>query len=42
MVAIERATHYYVGQPELLQEAVAASLRWLEDRGFGHYDAWSQ
>jgi pimeloyl-ACP methyl ester carboxylesterase len=39
MVAIKRATHYYVGQPELLQEAVTTSLRWLEHRGFGQYDA---
>ena len=33
--AIAGATHYYVGQPELLQKAVDVSLRWLEKRGFG-------
>ena len=27
--AIKGATHYYVGQPELLQQAVDISLRWL-------------
>jgi len=38
MVAIARATHYYVGQPELLQEAVTTSLRWLQERQLGDYD----
>lgn len=33
-MAIKGATHYYVGQPALLQEAVTASLAWLEERGF--------
>jgi dienelactone hydrolase len=36
-VAIKGATHYYVGQPELLQQAVSVSLRWLAERGFGDY-----
>jgi alpha-beta hydrolase superfamily lysophospholipase len=31
-LAIKGATHYYVGQPALLQEAVTASLNWLEER----------
>ena len=33
-VRIERATHYYVGQPELLKQAVDVSVQWLQDRGF--------
>jgi alpha-beta hydrolase superfamily lysophospholipase len=33
-MAIKGATHYYVGQPALLQEAVTASLQWLADRDF--------
>jgi hypothetical protein len=36
-VAIKGATHYYVGQPELLQEAVTRSLDWLSARGLGDY-----
>ena len=32
-MAVKGATHYYVGQPALLQEAVTASLQWLEERG---------
>ena len=32
-VRIERATHYYVGQPELLKQAVDVSVQWLQDRG---------
>jgi alpha-beta hydrolase superfamily lysophospholipase len=31
--AIAGATHYYVGQPELLEQAVALSMEWLEHRG---------
>jgi alpha-beta hydrolase superfamily lysophospholipase len=34
-VAIKNATHYYVGQPELLQQAVELSLAWLAARGLG-------
>lgn len=30
---IAGATHYYVGQPELLQQAIDVSLRWLAERG---------
>jgi hypothetical protein len=30
--AIQGATHYYAGQPGLLQEAVYAVLDWLESR----------
>jgi len=37
-VAIKGATHYYVGQPALLQEAVTASLQWLGERGLGEYE----
>jgi alpha-beta hydrolase superfamily lysophospholipase len=29
-VRIERATHYYVGQPELLRQAVDVTVGWLE------------
>jgi pimeloyl-ACP methyl ester carboxylesterase len=32
-VRIERATHYYVGQPGLLEEALDVTARWLEARG---------
>jgi dienelactone hydrolase len=32
--AIKGATHYYVGQPELLRQAVDVSLAWLHERGF--------
>jgi pimeloyl-ACP methyl ester carboxylesterase len=32
-IAIKGATHYYVGQPELLQQAVDACLGWLRARG---------
>jgi alpha-beta hydrolase superfamily lysophospholipase len=32
--AILGATHYYVGQPALLQKAVDVCLRWLEERDF--------
>jgi hypothetical protein len=31
-VAINGATHYYVGQPELLQQAVDTGLAWLRER----------
>jgi alpha-beta hydrolase superfamily lysophospholipase len=31
--AIKGATHYYVGQPELLRQAVDISLAWLQERG---------
>ena len=31
--AIKGATHYYVGQPELLNEAVDVTVRWMEERG---------
>ena len=37
-LAIQGATHYYVGQPALLQEAVTASLQWLGERGLGEYE----
>jgi alpha-beta hydrolase superfamily lysophospholipase len=37
-MAIKGATHYYVGQPALLQEAVTASLHWLGEHGFGEYE----
>jgi pimeloyl-ACP methyl ester carboxylesterase len=30
--SIKGATHYYVGQPELLQEAVDTVLEWMEER----------
>jgi dienelactone hydrolase len=33
LAAIAGATHYYVGQPELLEQAVALSMEWLEHRG---------
>jgi alpha/beta superfamily hydrolase len=33
LVAIKGATHYYVGQPELLQQAVDTCLGWLRERG---------
>jgi pimeloyl-ACP methyl ester carboxylesterase len=32
-VRIERATHYYVGQPDLLRQAVDVTLGWLQERG---------
>jgi alpha-beta hydrolase superfamily lysophospholipase len=32
-VAIAGATHYYVGQPELLRQAVDITLRWMDERG---------
>jgi pimeloyl-ACP methyl ester carboxylesterase len=32
-VRIERATHYYVGQPELLRRAVDVTVEWLQQRG---------
>jgi alpha/beta superfamily hydrolase len=32
LVAIKGATHYYVGQPELLQQAVESCLAWLRNR----------
>jgi pimeloyl-ACP methyl ester carboxylesterase len=31
-VRIEQATHYYVGQPALLQHAVDVTVTWLEER----------
>ena len=31
---IEGATHYYLGQPEKLAEAVSVCAGWLEERGF--------
>ena len=37
-MAVKGATHYYVGQPALLQQAVTASLEWLSERGLGEYD----
>ena len=37
-MAITGATHYYVGQPALLQQAVATSLAWLAERGLGEYE----
>jgi alpha-beta hydrolase superfamily lysophospholipase len=33
-MAIAGATHYYVGQPQLLDDVVCATLRWLSERGF--------
>lgn len=33
MHAIKGATHYYQGQPELLREAVALCLDWMEKKG---------
>ena len=38
LAAVKGATHYYVGQPELLQQAVGISLRWLGERGLGEYE----
>lgn len=34
MHAIQGATHYFVGQPELLQSTVKLTLDWLRARGF--------
>jgi pimeloyl-ACP methyl ester carboxylesterase len=31
--SIEKATHYYVGQPELLDQAVSLSIEWMSGRG---------
>ena len=36
-VAIKGATHYYVGQPALLNQTVELSLDWLAKRGFGEF-----
>jgi alpha-beta hydrolase superfamily lysophospholipase len=33
MKAIKGATHYYVGQPALLQQAVDTCLEWMRERG---------
>jgi dienelactone hydrolase len=33
-VRIAHATHYYVGQPELLRQAVEVTVQWMEERGF--------
>ena len=38
LIAIKGATHYYVGQPALLNEAVTTSLTWLAARGLGEYE----
>jgi dienelactone hydrolase len=35
--AIRGATHYYVGQPELLGQAVDVTLRWMAERGLGDH-----
>jgi dienelactone hydrolase len=32
--AIKGATHYYVGQPELLEQAVDVTMQWLRERRF--------
>ena len=37
-VAIKGATHYYVGQSELLDQAVRLTLEWLTARGLGQYE----
>ena len=39
LIAIKGATHYYVGQPALLNEAVTTSLTWLAERGLGDEQA---
>lgn len=36
-VSLKGATHYYVGQPELLKQAVDLSLAWLAERRLGEY-----
>ena len=33
--AIQGATHYYVGQPDLLERAVEITMQWLQERGLG-------
>jgi alpha-beta hydrolase superfamily lysophospholipase len=32
--AIKGATHYYAGQPELLEQAVSLCMSWMEERNF--------